>query len=241
MTPPKEPPSKVPPFVERQSPAIRSKVDTRGMLSLVIMLVSLAALSIALLGAGGIVYDVFTEGGMIKVLSSNLEGLLVKLIVLGFAFFFGWVAALVSIRMFGNLIYPIVINIYAWGCLVAVSALYLKVIHKLYLQGYDDLRFWAYLTILLGGLLVILFLHLLVEDHDLRPFAIPLLVISVIQLFAIVVRYVFIPEPDNSKIINDFAIFFAMIFISALMLAHLGIFSPLRKRINAWFAKNGGH
>ena len=109
------------------------------------------------------------------------------------------------------------------------------------MQNYDTLHFWAYLVMLLGGLFVLLCLHLLVEDHDLRPFAIPLLIISVLQLFAIVIRYVFDKNPNGLMLFGDFTIFLVMISISALMLMHIGILSPVRELISALFDQNSNH
>jgi len=205
-------------------------VDTRGMLSIATMLVSFAALTVSMGGAAKLVFDIFDDG-----LVDNLEGLSVKVIVLGLAFFFGWGIGLVSIRGFGNLVYPLIVKMYAWLTLAAVSILYIKVIQKLYLQKYDGIHFWAYLLILLGGLLVLIFLHLLVEGHDLRPFAIPLLIVSVLQLFVIVFRYVFSANPNGWMLFADFTIFIMMISISALMLMHIGILSPIRDWIGELF------
>ncbi len=175
MNAPKKPLPKVPPFLDRKTqPLHKNGVDMRGMLRIVTMFISLTALSVSMLGAGILVINILGIG-----LAGNLEGILVKMIVLGFSFLFGWVVGLVSIRAFGNMFYPFVIKIYAWVVLAAICILYIIVIQKLYMQEYDALHFWAYLVMLLGGLFVLLCLHLLVEDHDLRPFAIPLLVISV--------------------------------------------------------------
>jgi hypothetical protein len=224
----------VQPFVERKpKPPPKNRVDTRGMLSLVTMFVSLAALTLSMLGALKFVVDIFDEG-----LVGSLDGLLVKVIVLGFVFFVGWGIGLASIRFFGNLFYPIVINIYAWACLVAVGILYIKVIQKLYVQSYDITHFWAYMVMLLGGLFVLICLHLLVENHDLRPFAIPLLIIGVIHLFAITIRYVFVANPNGWKLCGDFTIFGMMISISVLMLTHSGILSPVRDQIGRLFSEN---
>ena len=232
MTPQKILP-KVPPFLEKKTQPLRkNKVDTRGMLSIATMFVSLSALTVSMGGAAKLVFVIFDDG-----LADNLEGLLVKVTVLGFAFFFGWGIGLVSIRSFGNLVYPLIIKIYAWICLVAVGFLYIKVIQKLYVQKYDAMHFWAYLIMLLGGLFVLICLHLLIENHDLRPFAIPLLIISVLQLFVIVFRYVFDANPNGWMLFADFTIFFVMISISALMLMHIGILSPMRDQIGDLFSK----
>ena len=239
MNTPQKPLPKVPPFLERKTqPPQKNGVDMSGMLRSVTMLVSLAALSLSMLGAGILVLNIFAEG-----LSGNLEGILVKMTVLGFAFIFGWGVGLVSIRAFGNMVYPLIIKLYAWAVLIAICFLYMKVIQKLYMQDYDALHFWAYFAMLLGGLLVLLCLHLLVEDHDLRPFAIPLLVISVLQLFAIVIRYLLDKNPNGLKLFGDFTIFIVMVSISALMLRHIGILSPVRDWISGLFAidQNSNH
>jgi hypothetical protein len=232
MTTPKDPLPKVPPFFEKQKEPLHKGVDTRGMLSIVTMLVSLAALTVSMGGAAKLVFDIFDDG-----LVDNLEGLLVKVTVLGFAFFFGWGFGLASIRGFGNLVYPLIIKIYAWACLVAVGILYIKIIQKLYMQKYDGLHFCAYLVMLLGGLFVLICLHLLIEEHDLRPFAIPLLIISVLQLFVIVFRYVFDANPNGLMLFADITIFIVMISISALMLMHIGILAPIRDQIGELFSK----
>jgi hypothetical protein len=200
------------------------------MLSLVTMLVSLAAVSIALSGGAKLIFDVFEDG-----LTNSLEGIPVKIGVIGFTFFFGWVLGLVSIRGFGNRIYPIVIKIYAWGCLIATGILYIKVIQKLYIHKYDSMRFGMYLAILLGVLFVLLCLHLLLDAHDLRPFAIPLLFISVLHLFVIVYHYVFDGSIDGVYALGDFTVFLLMITISGLMLMHIGVVSPMRETIGGWF------
>jgi hypothetical protein len=232
MTPQKFLP-KVPPFLERKTrPLHKSGLDTRGLLSISTMLVSLSALTVSMGGAVKLVIVIFDDG-----LADNLQGLAVKVMVLGLAFLFGWGVGLVSIRSFGNLVYPLIIKIYAWTCLGAVGILYIKVIQKLYMQKYDGMHFWAYLVMLLGGLFVLICLHLLIEDHDLRPFAIPLLVINVLQLFVIVFRYVFDANPNGWMFFADLTIFIVMISISALMLMHIGILSPVREWIAELFSQ----
>jgi len=222
------------PLTERKTQPRRKRVDTRGLLSIALLIVSLGALTVAMGGAAKLVFDIFDEG-----VANSLDGLWAKVVALALAYFFGWVIGLVCIRGFGNLVYPIIVKIYAWSCLAAVSILYLKIIQKLFIQKYDGLHFWAYLLMLLGGLTVLIGLHLLIEGHDLRPFAIPLLIISVLQLFVIVFRYVFTVDADSMRLFGDLAIFIVMISISALMLMHIGILSPVRAQIDGIFYQNG--
>jgi hypothetical protein len=234
MTKPKDPFPKVPPFIEKKTQPRHNGVDTRGLLSVATLMISMGALTVSMIGAGKLVFDVFNEG-----LSHSLDGIWAKIIPLGIAFLFGWIVALVNIRAFGNLVYPMVIRFYAWACLGAVSILYIKIIQKLFLQKYDNQHFWAYLFILLGGIVVLMFLHLLIEGHDLRPFAIPLLIVSVLHIFVMVFRYVFTSDAQGIYLLGDLFIFIAMISISALMLMHLGILSSVRSQIDGMFNQNG--
>lgn len=235
MTKPNDPFPKVKPFVEPKTQPRRNGVDVRGLLSTSLMLVSFVALSVALSGAGIVVFEILSKG-----FSGSATGLGSKLIVLGLAYVFGWGTALVSIRGFGNLIYPLLIKIYAWMVLAAVGFVYIRAIYKLYNQFTDISRFWAYVLVLIGGLLVLISLHLLVEGHDLRPFAVPLLIISVLQLFVTVFHYVyFTANLDPLKLWNDLLIFFLMVSIAALMLIHLGILDTARSWIDSLFSHNG--
>jgi len=58
----------------------------------------------------------------------------------------------------------------------------------------------------------------------------------VLQLFVIVYRYVFTSDANGWMLVGDFTIFLVMISISALMLMHIGILSPLREQIDSIFA-----
>jgi hypothetical protein len=231
MTTPRDLLPKTSPLVQKRKLPTRKGVDTRGLLSIVTMLVSLAAISIAMVGGAKLIYDIL-EGGIDKV--NNMPA---KIIVLAFPFLFGWAAGLVSIRAFGNLIYPIIIKIYSWGCLLATCYLYFEVILKMFDHDYTGQKFGIYLIILLGILLVLFFLHLLVEGHDLRPFAIPLLIISVVHLFVIVYHFIFAENAGGlSYAVGDFIVFILMITISGLMLMHVGIFSRLREMLGDLFS-----
>jgi hypothetical protein len=221
-------------LAERKTQPRRSGLDVRGMLSLATLIVSMSALTVAMGGGGKLVLDILSEG-----LENNLDGLWAKIITLGLAYFFGWVFGLLSIRAFGNLVFPLIIKIYAWVCIAGVSYLYIEIIKRLFKQSYDTPRFWAYWLIMIGGIIVLIGLHLLIEDNDLRPYAIPLMIISVVQLFVIVFRYVFTNDADEMKLWGDLFFFLSMVSISGLMLAHLGILSPLRAQIDGLFNKNG--
>jgi hypothetical protein len=144
---------------------------------------------------------------------------------------------MVAIRVYGNLVLPFIIHYLIWGCLIAVCALYVLILQRLYDQAYNMLRFWAYLIIMSAGLGAMVGLHLIVEDHDLRPLAIPLLVVSMIHLGLIVFRYVF-TLANSAYLITDLIFFLAMGSFGYLMLAHIGLLAPLRKQLTNYFDRN---
>ena len=211
------------------------KVSQRGLLSIVMLLVSMGALGISLVGAIKLISDVFAD----KLTPESLGGIVPKVIVVGLAYAVGWLTAMVAIRVYGNLIMPMLINWFTWGCLVGVCILQVLVLQRLYDQGYDLLHYWAYLSIVGVGLGAMVGLHLIIEDHDLRPFSIPLLIISLIQLGMIVLRYVFDTNGLKPDFLwKDLLFFFSMSAVSIAMLAHIGLLEPLRKQLTNYFDRN---
>jgi hypothetical protein len=203
------------------------------MFSILMFLGSIGALSFALLGGAKLVLDIFTVG-----LINSLDGLGTKVVVIGLAYAVGWVTAMIAIRVYGNLVLPFVINFFIWGCLIGVCALYVLILQRLYIQEYDLFRFWAYLIILVSGLGAMVGLHLIIEDHDLRALSIPLLVICMIQLGLIVFRYVFTTTANPGYLWRDLLFFLVMGGLAYLMLAHIGLLSPLRTRLTNYFDRN---
>jgi hypothetical protein len=202
------------------------------MFSLLMMLGSMGALGFALVGGGKLVLDIFGVG-----LMNTLGGLPTKAFVVGLAYAVGWITAMVAIRVYGNLVLPFVIHFLTWGCLIGVCALYVLILQRLYDQLYDLPHYWAYLLIVAAGLGAMVGLHLIIEDHDLRPFSIPLLVICLIQLGLIVFRYVF-AAGNPTFLWKDLLFFLVMSGFAFLMLAHLGLLTPLRTSLTTYFDRN---
>jgi hypothetical protein len=209
-----------------------NRLSQRGMFSLLMLLASIGALGFALVGGAKLVLDIFGAG-----LMNSLSGLPTKAFVVALAYGVGWITAMVAIRVYGNLVLPFIINFLIWGCLIGVCALYVLVLQRLYDQAYDLPRYWAYLVIVAAGLAAMVGLHLIIEGHDLRPFSIPLLVICMIQLGLIVFRYVF-AAGNPGYLLFDLIFFLAMSGFAFLMLAHLGLLTPLRTRLTAYFDRN---
>jgi hypothetical protein len=203
------------------------------MLSILMLVGSMIALGFALLGGAKLVLDIFSVG-----LVNSFSGLGSKVLVLSLAYAVGWLMAMVAIRVYGNLVLPFAINYVIWGCLIGVCALYVVILQRLYEQRYDLPHYFAYLLIMAAGLAATVGLHLIVEDHDLRPLSIPLLVVAMVQLGLIVFRYVFTSSVKPDYLWKDLFFFFTMGIFAFLMLAHLGILKPLRLRLASYFDRN---
>jgi len=227
--PSKTSPRGIPPLPSRNG----NKVSQRGLLSLAMMLSSVGALTFALLGGARLILDIFSVG-----LENSLNGLGTKAFVIALAYMVGWLSAMIAIRVYSNLILPIIINFFIWGCLVGVCVLYLLVLQRLYTQGYDMLHYWAYLMIVAAGLLAMVGLHLVIDGHELRPFSVPLLIISLIHLGLIVFRYVFTGTANPTYLWKDLLFFLGMAVFSFSMLAHVGLLKPLRTRLTNYFDRN---
>ena len=221
----------IPPFIERPITSEATPMsDDRGTMSQATMIFGLAALTISMLGGGIFIYNVFDNG-----LASNLGGTLAKIVPVALAYAVGWVLCLLSVRSFSNLVLPLILKYYSWLTLTAVLVLYLKIMQKLFSQGYDLGHFLAYNVILFTGLAGLIGLHLLLDEHDLRRYSIPIIVISILHLILMVLRYVIIDGSNPLYLFGDLYFFLVMFALAALMLAHLGILNPVRRMIDAFF------
>src|SRR5260221_8699678 len=79
------------------------KVSQRGLLSIVMLLVSIGALVISLIGGVKLISDVFRD----KVLTQDSLGDIVpQVVVVALTYAVGWLTAMVVSRGYGNLILP---------------------------------------------------------------------------------------------------------------------------------------
>jgi hypothetical protein len=197
------------------------------------LLFSIGGLTIAMLAGLKLVFDIFDVG-----LMESLDGLVIKVIVIALAYLVGWVTAILAIRVYGNLVLPFIINLFIWACLLGICTLYLLILQRMYNQEYDFSRFIAYVLIMASAAAAMIGLHLIIEGHNLRPLAIPLMIINLIQLGLIVFRYVFTPDVISSYLIFDLIFFAGMTALSIFMLAHIGLLRPLRRSIAYTFDRN---
>ncbi len=221
------------PATSPPAPKRRKWFSENGLLSAVMSLLSLSALTVAMLGGARLLIDIFAEG-----LAKGIPHFWAKAVVLVLAYIFGWVTGLLSIRVYNNKILPIIIKIYTWGTIAAICLLYLMIIQRLYRQGYDSTHYWAYFVIISAALGALVGLHLIIEGLDLRLYSVPLLIVCLVQVAFIVMRYVFTDDADSRYLLADLFFLTTMVTASGLMLAHIGFLSPFRRWLKHFFDQN---
>ncbi len=222
-------PGSVPPFIE---PPSESQERARRMMSMVTMIVGLGALTIAMLAGGKLLLEILSEG-----LSSNLNTVGAKLLWVAIPFAVGWMASLISIRGTNNLVLPLIIRYYIGLTVLGIALLYARVIQKLFLESFSSSHYLRYSIVFVAAFSALIGLHLLIEDHDLRPFSVPLLAMSLIHLVVAVSHYVFL-DGDPVFAMGDLFYFLSMLTIVMLMALHLGILNPFRNSIDQIFRDN---
>jgi hypothetical protein len=196
------------------------------------LLLSIGGLGFAMLGGAKMVFDLLGD-------NPNPVSTVTQAVVVALAYSVGWMTAILAIRVYGNLILPILINWFTWGCLAAVCYLYFEILKRMYAQPDDLGRFVKYLVVMTGGLGGLIGLHLINEDHDLRAFSIPLLLLNLTHLGLIVFRYVFDTVGVKPSFLwKDVVFFLYMTAVSVFMFTHLGLLDPLRKQITTYFDRN---
>jgi hypothetical protein len=216
----------IPPFIEERPAAPVGKFIQAGRL--VIMLVAILMLSVSMLGCGKLLWDILNEG----VPSVTMLG--AKLLWVVIPFLVGWIISLVDIRKLNNLVLPLVIRIFIWVTLFGILAIYARTIYKLYTELFSFDHYLRYSLVFAAGFAVMVGLHLLIEDHDLRPYSMPLLVAALIHLLVAVLHYVFL-DGDPAFALGDVIYFLSMMFIFALMALHIGLLNPFRRAVDRLF------
>jgi hypothetical protein len=247
---PKDEYPKVPPFIIKgtsgkaaKGPASQSRPPSqpptrrngepsqRGMLSVLVLIISLFSLGIALLGGAWVGTDVLARG------MDNQVGLVPKVLAIGLAYLVGWIISLFGSRILGNLLLPSLIRMYSYIVLAGICGLQFAIIYKLFLQNYTLFGFGKYLIMMSAGLLALIGLHLILENHSLVPYAFPIIAISLAHLFLTVIHYVFL-ENEEAKFVyfwGDLGFFIFTSTVGGLMVAHLGLLNGLRRWVGKIF------
>jgi len=207
----------------------RQENRTRGQLSLFSMELALLTLGVASVGAAKLAWDVFSR--------DTVTALGERFVFLAAAFLLGWVFCLVSIRVLGNLLLPVLLRFYALLVSGGILVVYARVAVKMFNNTYDPASHRPlYIAILLIGFGVIAVISLLLDETDLRPLSIPLLAAAVVHIFAGVWYYIVLfNEPHNT--LDHLLFSVLMLTLAGLMLVHFGLLMPLRTFINTVFSR----
>ncbi len=215
---------------EKTPSTTKQEKTTDALLRLTMLIISLSSLGIAMLSVAYVaVHFLLWHTARMR------ENIWAIIIAIGLAYAVGWLVALFGIRYYHNLVLPIAINAYAWATLVGISILYIAILYRLYEQEYYAASFAKYTILMWVTLIGLVGMHLLLEEHSLRPFSIPLLLIALVHLFLIVYHYVFALDVNYDYLIGDVLFFLGMTTVSVLMLLHVGVLSGARKLINRLF------
>lgn len=175
---------------------------------------SAAALLVDVAGLGKLAYDVVARG--------QLTDIGFKLIVLVAVFLFGIGLGILSVRGFANTSVYVIARFYAWTYLGICCISYLGIAFVLHQQHYTAGTFAALVVVLAAELLAVGALHVVIEEHDIRPFSLPLLAVCVVHALLIVYGYVFKGVPVSGFLAGDLIVFIGMTLVSSAMLGEMG-------------------
>ncbi len=219
----------VPPFIEDPPPVSQGK--TVQTMRPVMMVVGAGTLLISMLGAGKLLWEILSEG------LPDIDVLGAKLLWVVIPFLVGWIVSLIDIRVMNNLVLPLIIRGFIWVTLFGILAIYVRTINRLYTEAFFASHFLRYSLVFAAGFCLLVSLHLLIEDHDLRPYSMPILVMALIHLLIAVFHYVF-QDGDPAFAMGDVVYFFFMLIMFTLMSLHLGLLNPFRRTVDRWFERS---
>ncbi|MFZ5858126.1 MAG: hypothetical protein ACOYZ6_14955 [Chloroflexota bacterium] len=248
QSPPEYP--RVPPFIygdeapdptnsEKKTPVHEGSgsLTPQSLMNLVMLFVSLATLTLALICGAWLGYGIL-KGGF-----SNWPPVIVGGLVTALIYLAGWTLTLVGIRGLKIFILPFLVQLYAWITLGGIVYLQVTIISKLYRQEYDFGKFALYVFVFGAAMIALVGLHLLVEKHKLAPLAFPILGVCLAHLFLIGLRYVLSSngQVKYEYVFGDLGFLAIAVAVGLLMLAHLGIFSGVRNLIDRIFSQTANH
>lgn len=217
-----------------QAPKAATRNDQRaaqqGMFSTLILLISGLSLGVAMISGAWFAYSV---------LAFDSSNILSRVLVVGLTYTVGWIFSLIGVRSLGNLILPYAIQVYAWVVLGGILVLQVFIMLRLYQQEYQFSNYIVYLLMFGAGLIALVGLHLILEEHSLVPFGVIILIASLGHLYSIVYHYVFETNVVHQLVWGDVIFFLVTTLVSILMMAHLGLLNGMRRSIDRMFSPKG--
>jgi hypothetical protein len=174
-----------------------------------------------ILGIGKVAYDVIVQG--------QLADLGFKLVVLVIVFLFGIGLGVISIRGFQNTSLLVIARFYAWVYVAIVCLSYFGVALLLHRQCYNLGTYVAFVLVILAELLAVAALHVVIEEHDIRQFSIPVLTVCLVHAILVVYAYIFTAVPVSLYLAGDLLFFTAMTLVGSAMLGDIGFRTMLSR------------
>jgi hypothetical protein len=205
--------------------------DRAALTGLVLLTVGMVALLVALVAG--------IKAGL-RILDTGLSSqgvplMMVNLITIAMAYFFGWVATALSTRVYRVPLAGGAVKAFSWLFLACLLALYLFITIKLFEQNYTDTKLLAYWLIMALGVLGLAGIHLITGTGDMRAYAFFLMLVSILHLGVIVYHYNFLDGFKPSGLIPDMLFFINMLLVEFLMLAHFGLLRSTREFLDRQF------
>lgn len=174
------------------------------------------------MGIGKLAYDVIVE--------RELSDLGFKLVVLVLVFLFGIGLGVVSIKGFQNTNLLMIAQFYAWIYVAIACLSYFGIAFALNQKGYTFGTYVAFILVIAVELLAMYALHVVIDNHDIRQYSIPILTVCLVHGILIVYSYVFVAVPVSFFLVGDLIFFTAMTLVGSSMLGDVG-FATMLSRI----------
>ncbi len=218
----------VPPFVEPPPPAHQRKGQQSARL--IMMFAGSGMLFLSMMGAGKLLWEILGDMNKPEMMGA-------KLLWLAILFLTGWVVSLINIRVFYDWVQPIIIQGFIWLTLGGILAVYARIIIRFYNQDFVEAQYVHYSLAFMAGFVALLSLHLLIEDHDLRPCAIPIAALAFVHILTAGMHYVFRNDSDPNFAIGDAGWLIFMVFMFLITSQNFALLAPFRNLLNDLFPK----
>ncbi len=177
-----------------------------------------------LLGIAKFVYDIVVVG--------NLNDVFFKIVVLTLVFIFGASLGIVSMRRFDSMSFPTVARLYAWAYLGMTCISYFGMAVVLNTQNYSFETFAAFVSVITAELLALAALHVIIDNHDVRIYSVPVLILTLVQLILIVYKYIFASAPVSLRLAGELLFFIPMTLIGSALLGDIGFVSLIQRIVS---------
>ncbi len=189
--------------------------DRKNFARVAAMIVSFILMGLALGGAGQFLLQMLDKG----VMQIDLERLVIRLTLYGLLLLLSLGVSWLGKREdVGNLLIPVMYDVYKLAVSSALVYLYYEIIKRLVKQVYDVPRFLIYVGLLVGSVLLLVILNRFSQTKRLRWHGGVILTMSMVHLLVMFVFYSVEPSPRIDYFAADLIILVLMIASGVLMI-----------------------